>query len=185
MSSERETPVNPSIACNGSITNIQQLKPSLVPEIRSREHSTTSPSTSLSHLSKPDKLEANPMSSATEPCKNVKEQLDKVGVNQMKTQTPKKPFANGSCSQDKARSKVTNVKETVSSKEQVNTVSSKVASEGVSNAGINDKQCVRPINPFAKSPSNQDKSSLIDSIKKMRKAEQEKNERGKSKKAKV
>ncbi|ONK68237.1 uncharacterized protein A4U43_C05F9120 [Asparagus officinalis] len=171
-----------------NITNTQLLKSSPASEIkRTAEPSTTLPlaSSSHSHFSKHGKLEQSTISGVIEPCKNMKGGVSKVGA-----QTAADPFAKAPSNQEKAEinakkdSKHRNAA-SENSKEQVNHKFQKVTTEGVSDIGSNEKQCIRPTNPFAKSSNNQDKSSLFDSIKKMRKADIEKNEKVSSKKAKA
>ncbi|XP_072962033.1 protein ENHANCER OF LHP1 1 [Typha angustifolia] len=70
-------------------------------------------------------------------------------------------------------------------KEGVNQVNTRSAGEGNSNEAANQRQSHRPVNPFIKSANNQGKSSLLDSIKKMKKADHEKDEKLNNKKARV
>ena len=182
LSSESSALVfSPNVTSKGNITNMQLLESSPASEIRTAEPSKTLPHP---HFSNHGKIEKK-----IEPCKTMKEGTTKVGVNQVKPQMPTNPFAKASSNQERTKDKAkaietTKVGSEQNLKEQVSHIPIKVIGEGISDTGSNKKQCTRPTNPFAKSSSNQDKSSLIDSIKKMRKAEHEKNERVSSKKAK-
>lgn len=182
LSDECETTASPNVI--SKCTNTQPLKSLPSTEIR---RTAESPS-SLSHcISKHEKLEEKSKIGVTGACSNMKEGAAKAGFDQGKAQMSSNPFSKASGSQEKPKGKAMESSEATSeknSKEQVNHISSKIASEGVSSIGINEKQGSRPANPFAKSGSNQDKSSLIDSIKKMRKAEHEKNEKVGGKKTK-
>lgn len=177
MSNEFGASVAPIIRSSGSITNMVLKSSPASENKRTTEPSTAIPSTSFSHLhfSKNRKIEESTITGGIEPCKNMKG-VTKSGVNEAKPQSPTNPFAMASNKQ--VKTEVSKVTSEQNSNEKVDHISSKVTSDAKSS----EKQSARPANPFAKSSNNQDKSSLLESIKKMRKAEHEKNEKISSKK---
>lgn len=134
------------------------------------ETSAASPSTPLPQpsISKQENIEEKHTVKAQESCKNTN------GVNSTN------PFAKASNAKEKSEYKEESAKTLKTSE-----LNLKGSSVGVANIGSNEKPSARPINPFAKTSNNQDNSSLIDSIKKMRKADHEKSDRASSKKKKT
>lgn len=125
-----------------------------------------------------------------EPCQGPDGENAKIGFNQMKSRQTINPFAKQSNNQEKLEKRQRDMETCKDAskgnpKEGVNQVCSKVTSGAISNDGSSQRQSHGPVNPFAKASSNHDKSSLLDSIKKMKKADHEKDEKVKNKKARV
>ncbi|KAG1326667.1 WD repeat and HMG-box DNA-binding protein 1 [Cocos nucifera] len=188
------TAAAPSLATNGTITNnTLLLRASPAPEITKvveTASASSSPTLPQSHFSMQEKVEkASNMVGGMEPCKDPDGENEKIVFNPMKFHQPINPFAKQSNDQEKAQERRRRDVETCKDaskgnpKEGVDQVLPKVTSGGISNDGSSQRQSHRPVNPFAKASSNHEKSSLLDSIKKMKKADHEKNEKVNNKKA--
>lgn len=178
LNKSKGTAAEPSLATNGIITNHSSLLRALpAPEITKvveNASASSSPTFALSHFSRQEKIEkTNNMVGGTEPCKHPDGENAKIVCNQMKSHQPINPFAKKSNNQEKVEEKRLRDMETCkdASKGNPNQVPSKVTSGGISNDGSKQKQSHGPVNPFAKASSNHEKSSLLDSIKKMKKAD--------------
>ncbi|WOK95221.1 WD repeat and HMG-box DNA-binding protein 1 [Canna indica] len=169
----------PYAASNSVISKMPVHKVALAPDVSGINPSTSSPSPGLVHFSKQETTEEKLKAvKGKESCKGTTSSNEgaKLDISQIR------------CHQTKATSNV--VSHEASGKWGSDVDTCKKDSEnntigGNLGEGANLRPSHRPINPFAKTASNQEKSSLLESIRRMKKADNEKDDKLSNKKIKT
>nr|CAD1839418.1 unnamed protein product [Ananas comosus var. bracteatus] len=166
----------PSVDSNATVAkNVPPIKASLTSETIKIEPSGSKPPLTLpaAHFSKQERSKESKDGSATMPLKAIPK-VSKDHERKIEEKAKKEG--------DTDILKITNRGAT---KEGNDRVELKDRSETCSSNGSDHRESNRPANPFAKSSTNQGKLSLLDSIKKMKKADHEKDEKANNKKPRV